>query len=105
MSGPAGPPGGSAGPFGGPAGPLGGPALGPVPSAAGLCTACREARVVRNRRGSRFYLCGRSERDPDFPRYPPLPVVRCPGYLPGLGDEGEGPRGEEEGPGDEEEEP
>jgi 3-isopropylmalate/(R)-2-methylmalate dehydratase small subunit len=33
-------------------------------------------------RGSRFYLCRLSFRDPRFPRYPPIPVVRCAGYEP-----------------------
>jgi hypothetical protein len=41
------------------------------------------ARVVESRRGSRFWLCSRSRTDPRFPRYPPLPVVRCIGYDPG----------------------
>ena len=46
----------------------------------GLCGVCRHARVVRTRRGSRFYLCRRSETDERFVRYPPLPVLRCPGF-------------------------
>lgn len=49
----------------------------------GLCAACRHARVVRNRRGSAFWLCGRSATDPRFPKYPPLPVRSCPGYEKG----------------------
>jgi|GEM_PF-1558013 len=46
----------------------------------GLCRTCRHAQVVETRRGSRFYLCGRSKTDPSFPRYPNLPVLACPGY-------------------------
>lgn len=46
----------------------------------GLCGDCIHARVVENRRGSRFYLCGLSVVDPAFPRYPPLPVLSCAGY-------------------------
>ncbi len=46
----------------------------------GLCATCRHARVVRNRRGSAFWLCGRSATDPRFPKYPPLPVRTCPGH-------------------------
>ncbi len=48
----------------------------------GLCGRCANARTVRNRRGSTFILCERSGRDPDFPRYPVLPVLECPGYEP-----------------------
>jgi hypothetical protein len=36
--------------------------------------------VIESRKGSRFVLCERSRTDPAFPRYPPLPVVRCGGY-------------------------
>jgi len=35
---------------------------------------------VVNRRGSRFFLCERSKDDDRFPRYPPVPVLRCPGF-------------------------
>jgi len=54
----------------------------------GLCGSCRHARVVENRRGSRFYMCLRSKTDPNFPRYPPLPVLACPGYRPRVVAEG-----------------
>lgn len=47
---------------------------------AGLCDSCRHQRLVRNTRGSTFSLCQRSRTDSRFPRYPRLPVVRCPGY-------------------------
>jgi hypothetical protein len=50
---------------------------------AGLCAVCRHARTVENRRGSRFWLCAMSRTDPRFPRYPPLPVLRCAGYSVG----------------------
>lgn len=49
---------------------------------AGLCEACANVRVVETRRGSRFYLCRLSEVDARFPKYPPLPVLRCAGYRP-----------------------
>jgi hypothetical protein len=49
--------------------------------AAGLCNSCRHQQVVPNTRGSVFSLCRRSRDEPDrFPRYPRLPVLRCPGY-------------------------
>jgi hypothetical protein len=48
----------------------------------GLCDACRHQRLVPNTRGSVFSLCERSREDPEFPRYPRLPVLRCPGFEP-----------------------
>jgi len=47
---------------------------------AGLCAACAHARPVTSARGSMFWRCGRSERDPRFPKYPRLPVTVCEGY-------------------------
>lgn len=49
-------------------------------NAVGLCATCRHARSIENRRGSTFLLCGRSATDPRYRRYPPLPVLRCPGH-------------------------
>jgi len=48
--------------------------------AVGLCATCRHVRRAGNRRGSVFYRCARAESDPRFPKYPPLPVLRCVGY-------------------------
>lgn len=47
---------------------------------AGLCASCRHARRIRNRRSSTFFLCERSRTDDRYPRYPRLPVLRCPGH-------------------------
>jgi hypothetical protein len=49
---------------------------------AGLCDTCVHQQVVRNTRGSSFSLCRRSRTDPAYPKYPPLPVVACPGHEP-----------------------
>jgi hypothetical protein len=50
---------------------------------AGLCDTCVHQRVVRNTRGSSFSLCQRSKAEPEqYPRYPRLPVLRCPGHEP-----------------------
>jgi hypothetical protein len=46
----------------------------------GLCATCEHARHIVSAKGSRFTLCGKSQQDPRFPKYPPLPVVRCSGY-------------------------
>jgi hypothetical protein len=51
---------------------------------AGLCGSCRNARVIGNRRGSRFTICELSRTDQRFPRYPRLPVLRCIGFAPVL---------------------
>jgi len=53
---------------------------------AGLCARCRHRKIVGNRRGSLFTLCLRSRDDAGFPRYPPLPVLRCAGFEEGRGD-------------------
>jgi hypothetical protein len=48
---------------------------------AGICDACRHQKLIRNTRGSTFSMCLRSKTEPDrFPRYPRLPVGRCPGF-------------------------
>ena len=46
----------------------------------GLCATCTWVRIVKNRRGSVFYRCLKADSDPRFVRYPPLPVLHCPGY-------------------------
>jgi hypothetical protein len=50
--------------------------------AAGLCARCVHARRVQSDRGSVFIRCALSERDPRFPKYPRLPVLRCAGHEP-----------------------
>jgi len=46
----------------------------------GLCGHCRHARVQRSTRGSTFWRCLRAETDPEFLRYPRLPVRVCGGF-------------------------
>ncbi|MGA8104039.1 MAG: hypothetical protein WB869_17910 [Candidatus Acidiferrales bacterium] len=46
----------------------------------GLCGRCVFAKKITSNRGSNFYLCRRSETDPGYPKYPPLPVIACPGF-------------------------
>ncbi|WBL35443.1 hypothetical protein O0235_11740 [Tepidiforma flava] len=50
---------------------------------AGLCAGCAWAQRVVSGRGSVFWLCGRSRVDARFRKYPPLPVLACPGFEPG----------------------
>ena len=47
---------------------------------AGLCANCRHARRIESRRGALFLLCERAASDARYRRYPPLPVLRCPGH-------------------------
>ena len=47
---------------------------------AGLCDSCVHQRVVRNTRGSAFSLCERSKTEPEYPKYPRVPVLECRGY-------------------------
>ena len=48
----------------------------------GLCDRCVHMRVITSAKGSEFYLCRLSSTDPRFPRYPPIPVIRCEGFTP-----------------------
>lgn len=54
-------------------------------SGAGLCERCRHQRIVRNTRGSSFSLCERARAQPEYPKYPRLPVLECPGFEQGRG--------------------
>jgi hypothetical protein len=47
---------------------------------AGLCDTCRHQRVIENTRGSSFSMCERSKTEPEYPKYPRLPVLECRGY-------------------------
>lgn len=45
-----------------------------------LCERCRHVRRIESAKGSVFFLCRRSERDPRYPKYPPQPIVDCRGF-------------------------
>ena len=49
-------------------------------SPVGLCADCAWGRHIVSAKGSEFWLCGRSEVDTRFPKYPRLPVLQCSGY-------------------------
>jgi hypothetical protein len=51
-------------------------------SRVGLCEHCINVQVIETRRGSRFFRCRLADIDPAFVRYPPLPVISCPGFAP-----------------------
>ncbi|HEV8612583.1 MAG TPA: hypothetical protein VGQ73_03670 [Gemmatimonadales bacterium] len=48
----------------------------------GLCSSCVHSRRITSGKGGTFWLCRLAERDPSFPKYPILPVLRCRGYEP-----------------------
>ncbi len=50
---------------------------------AGLCDRCVSQRLVPTR-NSVFTLC----EDPRMPRYPAVPMVRCPAFVPREADTG-----------------
>ena len=49
--------------------------------AVGLCSDCQHCRNVKSQR-STFYMCLLSFTNPEYRKYPPLPVLRCAGYRP-----------------------
>ncbi len=55
---------------------------GSVRPPAGLCDSCRHQHLVPTSRGPVYSLCERSRTEPQYRRYPPLPVLRCPGFEP-----------------------
>jgi hypothetical protein len=46
----------------------------------GLCARCHHARRVVSGKGSEFWLCELAGQDARLPKYPRLPVLRCPGW-------------------------
>ena len=49
----------------------------------GLCARCVNARQIVSAKGSTFWRCAVSERVETWPKYPPLPVLRCRHYETG----------------------
>jgi hypothetical protein len=46
----------------------------------GLCDACAHQQRIGTTRGSTFSMCRIGLKDPDWPKYPRMPVLRCPRY-------------------------
>jgi hypothetical protein len=46
----------------------------------GLCDSCKNQRIVVSGRGSRFSMCELGQKDPDWPKYPRVPVTECERY-------------------------
>ncbi len=51
-------------------------------AAQSLCETCARMREILTPRGSRFLLCELSGANPDYPKYPRQPVLRCEGHQP-----------------------
>jgi hypothetical protein len=54
----------------------------PSPDSAGLCAICQHAQTITSDRGSKFTLCILSKTDPQYAKYPRLPVLACDGWTP-----------------------
>lgn len=48
----------------------------------GDCLECAHSRALTTKSGSAIFLCGRAESEPDYARYPALPLRGCPGLTP-----------------------
>jgi hypothetical protein len=46
----------------------------------GLCDRCKHMRLIESSNGSQFLRCERGLTDPEFPKYPRLPVWSCRGF-------------------------
>jgi hypothetical protein len=53
----------------------------------GLCDTCANQKLIKSGRGSTFSMCRLGLKDPDWPKYPRMPVQRCPRYDGESGDE------------------
>lgn len=45
-----------------------------------ICSRCVERKIVRSGKGSVFLLCQVGVSNPNWPKYPPQPVRRCPKF-------------------------
>jgi hypothetical protein len=48
----------------------------------GLCDRCEHQTLIHTTRGSTFSRCDEGLRDPDWPKYPRMPVLECPRFSP-----------------------
>jgi hypothetical protein len=56
------------------------------PPSFGICDRCAHQRLIRTTRGSVFSMCVLGQADPDWPKYPRMPVLRCPRFAEREGD-------------------
>jgi hypothetical protein len=51
----------------------------------GLCDHCTHQKLVKSGRGSTFSMCRIGLSDPDWPKYPRMPVSACPRFERAIG--------------------
>jgi hypothetical protein len=51
----------------------------------GLCDHCAHQKLVKSGRGSTFSMCRIGLSDPDWPKYPRMPVSACPRFERAVG--------------------
>jgi hypothetical protein len=51
----------------------------------GLCDRCTHQKLVTSGRGSVFSMCRLGLKDPDWPKYPRMPVSACPRFHHAVG--------------------
>jgi len=52
-----------------------------IPTQAGLCATCRHPKLITSAKGGVFILCQAHQFSHKLPKYPPLPVTKCSGYV------------------------
>jgi hypothetical protein len=52
----------------------------PPPPSFGLCDHCVHQKLVKSGRGSQFSMCRLGLKDPNWPKYPRMPVSECPRF-------------------------
>jgi hypothetical protein len=51
----------------------------------GLCAHCKHQKLIKSGRGSQFSMCRLGLKDPNWPKYPRMPVSDCTRFAPGVG--------------------
>lgn len=51
-----------------------------VPIEGGLCPVCRHVKIVESAKGSTFLRCTLAGSESAYRKYPPQPVLACPGF-------------------------
>lgn len=46
----------------------------------GICAACKHVRELETKIGATIYMCQLAAKDERFRKFPPLPLLACPGY-------------------------
>lgn len=49
----------------------------------GLCAGCRHVKELATKIGATIYQCRLAAKDARFRKFPPLPMLACPGFEKG----------------------